>query len=467
MDTFWSLLSLLAFTASTVASVHLLLNYRRPATAMSWAFALWVLPLLGASLYAMFAVYQGPRRLRRRRTLSRRLRARRRDRAPSVDEEAATTYERVADAVNALPLVDGNAVELHADGPEARRAYLDLLASAEREILLMSFIWEGDAFSDEVACLLGEKRRAGCDVRVVVDAIGSRRWFERNFRNLVREGVPFERFLEPNPLKGRFQINFRNHRKMLVVDGDAAIVGGRNVSDPYYAVGPTSYRDLSVTLRGPVVEPLRSLFLEDWIVASDSPDDEPEHLDDVPEAGDVPLRVIPHGVDEPLDAYMPLLSVALQTAREDVTIVTPYFVPGESLLYELRVAALRGVRVRVLMPVRSPERWPEIAARRFFGPLFEVGVEIWRRPDPFLHAKAVLIDDSVAYFGSANFDQRSFYLNYELTCEARHPRVVEQLRAHFEPDFELAERMDPERFAERGWWTRAQENFVALFAPLL
>jgi cardiolipin synthase A/B len=464
----WSSLSLLALVGSLGGTVHLLLHYRRPASAVSWLFALWFLPLFGVALYLMFSVYEGPRRVRRRRRLSRHLRERERlvQRASDASE-FGDRLASVAERVGALPPIAGNAIDLHADGPAARAACLELLRSAEVEILLETYSWEDDAFTREVVQVLAEKLAAGVDVRVLIDGIGARRFFDRNLRGLIRAGIPFERFLEPNPLKGRFQINFRNHRKILAVDGKRAIVGGRNCVLDYYETGDDSVRDLTVTIVGPAVEALRNLFLEDWIVATESLDEEPADLRAPESVGDTVVRVIPHGTDEDRDAFLPLLSAALREAESEILIVTPYFVPGISMTHELEMAALMGIRVRLLVPRRSPERWPDIGARRFFGSLLEAGVEIYRRPLPFIHAKAIIVDDKRSFLGSANFDQRSFHLNYELTCEIPDGRFSKALLEHFAPDLELAERLDPKEFANRPWHTRVAENFVALFEPLL
>jgi cardiolipin synthase len=465
-----SLVSLAAVLAAAVASVHLLLRYRAPSAAVAWLFAFWVLPVLGVLAYVMFALYDGPRSVRRRRRLSRSLRAAER-RAPrrigDRGDGLGSRLDSVARRSGALPTTIGNAVHLHASGAAAAADVMDLVRGAKREIWLATYIFERDAFTEPLVELLAERRAAGVDVRVLVDAIGSRRFLWRNLASLRRLGIPHARFLEPNPLKGRFQVNARNHRKLLVVDSERAILGGRNFAAEYFDDGPDGYRDTSVRVEGPAVGALAGVFLEDWLVATEGSPDELRSIESPPAVGHSDLRVVPHGCDEVRDVFLPLVSAAIRSARESILVVTPYFVPEVTILHDLRLAALSGVRVRVLLPQRSPELWPDLGGRRSFETLLRAGAEIWRVPAPFLHAKALVFDGQRAFVGSANFDQRSFDLNYELSLEIQDPDVARALEASFEPEFARAERLDTETFLRRPWTARAVENFVALFSPLL
>jgi cardiolipin synthase len=470
VELFFTLASFASIAASAVASVHVLLSYRSPSSAVAWLFAFWVLPILGVFLYATFAVYSGPRRVRRRRRLSRSLRAAERrspKRGAGRGDGLGSRVDSVARRSGALPTTIGNHVVLHRDGADARRDVFELVRSAQRTLWIESYIFERDEFTDELCELLAERLAAGVDVRVLVDAIGSRRFLWRNLATLRRLGIPHERFLAPNPLKGRFQINARNHRKLLVVDGERAFLGGRNFAAPYFDDGPNGYRDTSVRVEGPAVGALSGVFLEDWVVATESSPDELRTVASPPAVGRTDLRVVPHGCDEVRDVFVPLVSAAIRGARESILIVTPYFVPDENVLHDLRLAALGGVEVRLLVPKRSPELWPDLGGRRCFEPLLRVGVGIWRTSGPFLHSKAIVIDDQRAFVGSANFDQRSFNLNYELSLEIQDPSFAAALARSFEPDFARAERIDTDAFMARSWAARALENFVSLFSPLL
>lgn len=467
---FWTTISSIAIVLSIGTSLHLMVNYRQPTAAVSWLFAFWTLPYLGAILYLMFAVYDGPRRIRERRSLSQKLRSlsqRQQLAQPGSGvndaEQENSMADRIFDRIGAIPTTRGNIVDLHPDPSAARRDVLDLLRNAKHEIFLETYIWDRDEFTREVGDILAQKSKEGVDVRVLLDAIGVR----NSAKRLTHLKVPNAQFLSPNPLKGRFQINFRNHRKLLVVDSEIAITGGRNFGARYYDEGESGIRDLSIWVQGPAVGVYRGIFKEDWFVGAEGADHPSEDVKLPPRCGDIDLRVIPHGPDETQEVYVPLLSASIREAKDDVLIVTPYFAPGPAMLHDLRVAALSGVRIRIMVPVRTPERWPDFAARRFFGQALDAGVEVYVKPPPFVHAKAVVIDASTAFVGSANFDQRSFYLNYELTSQVQSADFARQVLDYFKDDLESCTQLDAEEFRRRAWWKRGIENAAALFSPII
>jgi len=463
-----TLIGAVSLAAALVSTIHLLLRYRNPTAAIAWIFAVWFIPILGALLYLMFAVYEGPRKIRRRLRLSRQLRRsddRGRHRTGLSTELPRSALDSLAERAGALSMTAGNEVRLHADPEEARSAFLDMVRSARTEVLVETYIFTDDSFSNELAELLVERASEGVRVHVLVDGVGTRLTQGGVMETLSHPGIACARFLPPNPLKARFQINFRNHRKLLVVDGLSAITGGRNCDERYFHERAGGRRDLSVSIAGPAVAALRAIFTEDWLVATEG-----ERLGPLPipePVGISHVRVIPHGCDEPRDAYVPILSAAIRSAQTSVLIVTPYFVPGNEMLHDLYMTALSGVHVCLLVPEHSPERLPEFAARYYFEKLLAVGVEIRVRPEPFLHAKAVVVDDRWAMVGSANFDQRSFSLNYELSCEVADPDFAAAVAAYFQPDLEAAEAVELEPFKQRGWNKRALENAANLLAPIL
>jgi len=470
VELLFTLASIVSLVAAAIASVHLLLTYRSPPSAVAWLFAFWALPMLGVFLYVTFSVYSGPRSVRRRRRLSRSLRSVERrspKRGAARDDASVSVVDAVARRSGALPTTIGNRVVLHADGADARRDVLELVRGAQRSLWIETYIFERDEFTEELCELLAERRAVGVDVRVLVDGIGARRFLWHNLRALRRLGIPHGCFLAPNPFKGRFQINARNHRKLIIADGERAFVGGRNLAAPYFDDGPNGIRDTSVRVDGPAVEVLTGVFLEDWIVATECSPDELRAIASPPAVGSTDVRVVPHGCDELSEVFVPLVSAAIRSARKSILIVTPYFVPDETVLHDLRLAALGGVEVRLLVPRKSPEMWPDLGGRRCFDPLLRVGVGIWRTRAPFMHSKAIVVDGQRAFVGSANFDQRSFNLNYELSLEIQDPSFAAELVRSFEPDFARAERIDTEAFLARSWAARALENFVSLFSPLL
>jgi cardiolipin synthase len=457
------------------ASLHLLLHYRRATTAVAWLFAVWVFPVVGALLYVMLAVYEGPRAVRRRK--ARAAAIRRTDRSAVVspdspagypDAEAYANLARLADRVSPFPMTAGNAVEILPSGASAVDAMLGAIAGARREVCLLTYILASGAVGHRLREALAARVRAGVAVRVLYDPFGSFALSGEYVESLRDAGVKVAAFLKPNPWKGRLQVNFRNHRKILVVDGEVAFTGGLNWADDYderTAVG-RARRDLHVRVRGPAVGPIRRVFFEDWCIATDEPMPPPAPHD-AGACGTLLARVIPHGPDEEGPGLFAILGGALHRARRSVLLVTPYFVPGGTMLEALRIAALSGVAVRVLLPRQSDNTVADLAARRQFAPLLVAGAEILLAKGPFLHAKALVVDGLWTCLGSANFDQRSFHCNYELNLEIVDRAFAEETIRHFEPDLARAERVDAKRFARRSMWRRALENAAALFEPVL
>ena len=265
------------------------------------------------------------------------------------------------------------------------------------------------------------------------------------------------------------QVNFRNHRKILTVDGRIGFTGGRNWADEYFPAhgGEHAFRDTSVELRGPVVPAMRRVFLEDWAVATgdEAPLEVPIEAGEP--AGSVLARVQPFGPDEPQGSLIDALGGALRAAHESVFVATPYFVPGPTLQHHLRSAALSGVAVELLLPERCDHRSIDFAARYYLEPLLEAGVRVFRRAPPLLHAKAVIVDGVWSTVGSVNVDARSLNLNYEMNVEVLSADFARDLRAWFDVDFAEANELSLEVFRRRRRRARVAEKAAALFEPLM
>jgi cardiolipin synthase len=459
---------------AAACTVHVLSYYRSPTPAVAWVFAVWVLPLLGSLAYVSLAVYEGPRRVRRRRRAALGIR-----RGRGVPQAVERSYERSLDDPGFVKIVEnvcpfaltrGNAVEIYPDGQASFDAMFECLAGAREEILLETYIFRSGRIQERLSHVLSERARAGVAVRLLIDPIGSLSLKGRVLRELAAAGVRTETFLAPNPLLGRFRINFRNHRKLLVVDRQVAFTGGRNWSDEYCdrdGRPPDAVRDLWLRIVGPTVPRLRRIFEEDWSIATGAELEPWQPPSQWPAAGELAVRTLPQGGDEPTLVLPAVLGAAFRSARKSILIVTPYFVPGETMAEHLRLAALGGVQVVILIPHRSDVRMIDLASRYYFEPLLRAGAEIWLRRPPFLHAKAVIVDGTWSTVGSANFDQRSLRLNYELNVEVLGEEFATRLRQYFTEDFAAAERVDPLAFARRPAWRRLRERAAALFEPVL
>lgn len=456
---------------ASAASLHVLLHYLRAASAVTWLFAFWVVPFAGPAFYFLAAMYRAPRRIRRRRERALVLRGQDRGGIVAASEYPAPfrgdRTARLIESTAAFPLVAGNSVEVLASGDAAFEAMLEAIAQARTEVFLATYILGEGRIARRLLAALAERAKEGADVRLLYDEFGSL-GLPGSFLDEARGlGIRTQGFLKPNPFKRRFQLHFRDHRKILVCDGSVAFTGGQNWSDEYSesAAPDGALRDLHARVRGPVAAAVRRVFLEDWCIATGDPMKTP--LPPAPAAGEVSVRVIPHGPDEEQDRLFTMLASALQQAERDILLVTPYFVPSGTMRESLRIAALSKVRVRLLMPRRSDNIVADLAARRHFEPLLEAGVEVWLAEEPMLHAKALVVDGRWTTFGSANYDYRSFHCNYEMNLEVVGEAFATAVTRHFDGDFARARRKDAAIFRRRSVWMRALQNAANLLESWL
>ncbi|MCB9567620.1 MAG: cardiolipin synthase [Myxococcales bacterium] len=486
------LYELLFVSYALVITGIVLLERRRPASTLAWIFALVFVPILGLLAYLLV----GRRRVRKRL----RLRERRAIRPIDATRELATTSAcpddlpypqrglvQLALRTAAAPLRRAEEVTILGGGGEAFAAMEAAIRGAQRSICLEFYIWRGDATGRRWIELLSERARAGVRVRLLYDDFGSLGTAQEIFAPLRDAGGEVLAFgaLRLRLRLRRSRINFRNHRKILTVDGERGFLGGVNVGDEYTGVDHSgrSWHDLLVCVSGDAVFGLEAIFYEDWIAASGAGEHDPNDsailqrfgLDDLygrnRGASRGPLvQVIPSGPDLPTSvAIAAQFTAAIGTSQSRCWIATPYFVPDEALLLVLTTAAYRGVDVRILVP--SPAnvdvRLVSLAARSYYDELLAAGARIYEYQSGMLHAKSLLIDTQVAAIGSANMDIRSFYLNFEVTAMFYDAAVTEQLAEHFLRHLEGAIEI---RTASRERLPLAQrlgESFARVLSPLL
>jgi cardiolipin synthase A/B len=421
-DLAWLLGELAALTHIAIASavtVHILLYKRNIGTSISWMGIAWLSPFLGGALYFALGVNRVKRRAKRLR--------RERSHLFLVDELAPNApdagplapLEYAIGRLTGLSAEADNAVQLLRNGDEAYPAMLAAIDAAKKSVGLASYIFRDDAAGDAFIAALIRAHKRGVQVRVLIDGIGSGYFWSGTYDRLRRAGVPVDRFLHSYfPWRTPF-LNLRNHRKLLVVDGRIAFTGGLNIGaeniqagDPQHPVLDTHFR-----VDGPVVEQLVEAFADDWLFQTGEKLLSDEWFPTLEPAGQAIARVVTSGPDEDLEQIEFVAMHAISCARHSIRVVTPYFLPPEVLTTALGLAAMRGVTVEIVLPEHSNHTMLDWARRVPLRELLAAGCHVWLRSAPFDHSKVMTIDDSWSLIGSANWDIRSFRLNFELTVE--------------------------------------------------
>jgi cardiolipin synthase len=410
-------------------TVHVLLNKRDIGTSVSWIGIAWLSPLFGAVLY--FAL--GINRVKRR---AQRLRRERShlflvpDVAPGAPEaDPLTPLEYAIGRLTGLSTEQGNAVELLRNGDGAYPAMLAAIDGAQHSVGLLSYIFRADAVGDAFIAALIRAHRRGVQVRVLIDGIGSGYFWSVTYNRLREAEVPVARFLHSYfPWRTPF-LNLRNHRKLLVIDGRLGFVGGINIgAENMLAKAPRHpVRDTHFRIEGPVIEQLVEAFADDWLFQTGERLLDEAWFPKLEAVGGVTARVITSGPDEDIEQIEFVALHAISCARKSIRVVTPYFLPPDVLTTALGLAAMRGVMVDVVVPERSNHTLLDWARRVPLRALVAAGCRVWLLPPPFDHSKLMTIDDSWSLIGSANWDTRSFRLNFELNVEIQHHALARRL----------------------------------------
>jgi cardiolipin synthase len=409
--------------ACLLASGHVLLNKRDPRSATIWLMVIWLIPGLGPLLYLVMGV----NRIRRRaiklglhKTLTRPV-------PDNLGEDEAVSAEhlkhiaRVVSRVAAQPLTIGNQMEPLVNGDAAFPAMLAAIGAAKKSVALCSYIFDNDASGKQFVAALKAAVERGVQVRVLVDSAGSRySWPPINWA-LKRAKVPYARFLPTSLLRPwRFAaINLRNHRKSLIVDGVVGFTGGMNIrqGNVLGAKPKNPVQDLHFRITGPLVMELQEAFANDWAFTTGEVIDGDLWFPAPTETGVVIARVITDGPDADFENARWTLLAALGEAQTSIKILTPYFLPDNALVTALNLAALRGVRVDIILPAENNLPFVHWASRSLWWQMLQRGCRIWLTPAPFDHSKLMVVDSHWVLLGSANWDARSLRLNFEMNVE--------------------------------------------------
>ena len=366
-----------------------------------------------------------------------------------------------------LPFTYGNHVTLLTDGERAFDAMFDAIRKAEKYVLIQFFIVRDDDLGRRLRDLLIEKARAGITVYFLYDQMGSRKLPQSYLDRCRAGGVRIEGFRTSKIFANPLQINFRNHRKILVVDGDYAFVGGLNVGDEYLGKSERygAWRDTHASIEGPSADALQLIFAEDWHWATGETIAELEWETRVAESGDADVLILPGGPADDYETCNLMFVHAIHSAQKRFWIASPYFVPNAEVISALQVAGLRGVDVRILLPANPDHRMVYLASFYFMKLTGARGIRFFRYAEGFMHQKAFLIDDFGVGIGTANLDNRSFRLNFEVTMIGVNYRLAKEVQAMFEKDFEASREVAHDEIRHRSALFKLGAAGARLFKP--
>ncbi|MBN1414245.1 MAG: cardiolipin synthase [Bacteroidales bacterium] len=374
---------------------------------------------------------------------------------------------------NLSPLTNGNLVKLLINGEEKFPEVIDALRSARKHIHLEYYIYENDIIGNMIKDVLIEKAREGVKVRFIYDDYGSRSIRKKLVKELREGGVEAYPFNRIRLVYFANRINYRNHRKMIIIDGKTGFTGGINVSDKYINKpddkGKMYWRDTHLRIDGPGILILQHIFLCDWNFCSRQKlESEPTLFDIESRPGKkVYVQIASSGPDSPNSTIMLSLLRAITMAKKEILITTPYFIPGGSIMDGIKMASLGGVSVKVLVPGISDSKIVNAAARSYYGEMLRSGVEIYFYRKGFIHAKTMVIDNSFAVIGTANMNHRSFNLDFEVNAIIYNVNFSENVSKVFHTDILDAEKVSYDRWKMRPVYIKLAERIARLLSPVL
>jgi cardiolipin synthase len=462
------LLALGVVLFATATAGHALLYKRDTRAVIAWVGLILLVPLAGAALYWMLGV----NRVRRRAVALRPHVA-----APPCGVSACNLslpagfepLARLGDKVGPFSLSSGNLVEPLENGDEAFPPMLEAIAGARDSIALTTYIFDNDDVGGQFADALIAAHARGVAVRVIIDAVGQHYSWPSMLKRLRAAGVPAAAYMPILMNRNLAALNLRNHRKLLILDGERAFTGGMNIrgGNRPGKPGGRPVRDLQFRVRGPVVQELMSVFVSDWEFVTREILSGASWFPPLKECGPVIARAIPDGPDEYFEVLRMIMLGGLAQARRSVRIATPYFLPDAGLISALNTTALRGVAVDILLPEKNNLKLVQWASFALYWQLLDRGCRIWHSPPPFDHSKLMLVDDQWTLVGSTNWDPRSMRLNFELNLECYDTELAARMRAWFEHRRGAAREISQAEMDSRSLPRRLRDGAARLLSPYL
>ncbi len=462
---FYTTLSL-TYALSIITVILVILGENRnPVKSLAWVTILILLPAVGLILYIFFGRNIKNKRMISRRTKRRLLKNMKRPKNSSAAPAEHKALARLAQTILGSPYQSGNEVKIHSTGTGKFESLADDLRRARKFINLQYYIFQDDELGREIADILMERARAGVKVRVIYDHVGSFSVSSDFFKRIKAAGVEAYPFFKVAFIPFASRVNWRNHRKIVIIDGEVGYIGGMNIANRYLDGGKFPlWRDCHLRIEGPAVSSLQYSFARDWNFMRDEV--LTEECSTEPR-GNVGIQAITGGPMSQWNSIAHVFMRAILDAQKRIFLQTPYFLPPESLLKALQNAALSGIDVRIMMPRKSDSWMLSFSSRSYIEECLRAGIKIYFFEPGMLHSKVLIVDDNLASVGSTNFDFRSFEHNFEANVILYSAETNARLREIFMADQSHSERIYPDVWKKRPRLQRALESIVRLLAPIL
>lgn len=477
----WILEIALSVINVILALVIIFIERKNPAKTLAWILVLFFLPIVGAVVYLVFAQNISRRKIYKLDDKDRKII--RDSLEDQIEEMNSGKLEFSNDVANVwrqmikLNLVYGeayltqnNSIDMFSDGKDFFRSLMKDIKAAKYSIDIEFYIIKPDFIGQRLLKLLTDKAKEGVQVRLLIDALGSRRISDRKLKDFIDAGGKVEYFFKPKFKYLNFDLNYRNHRKVVVIDNKYGYIGGFNIAKEYLGFKKKFgyWRDTHLRIVGNSVQDLKAIFLMDWSVErGEKPDFDEIDFYSENTKSDIAVQIVMSGPDSVKEQIKRSMMRMITFAGEKIYLQTPYFVPDRAMLESLKMAAQSGVDVKIMIPCMPDHPFVYWANYSYCGELIKSGARVFRYENGFLHAKALVVDGEVSTVGSANFDVRSFRLNFEANAFVYDKELANKMEKTFEDDMKLSTEVTLEDYESRGLWIKIKEAISVLLSDIL
>lgn len=471
-------LGVLILILNLIFSLSLIFIERKdPTTTWAWLLIMMILPGLGFIIYIMFGQNLSRQKIFKEKIKLDEIKRKDLNNKYYSENHAHDGGEKFFDLrkmnfnLSGAKYTTNNNINIYVNGEDKFKQLIEDIKNAEKYIHIEYYIFKNDMLGKVIIEELANKAKSGLEVRLLVDSMGSHTLTKKALKKYLLSGGKFSIFFPGILPHINTRINYRNHRKIVVIDGKYGYVGGFNVGKEYINKDPKVgfWRDTHVRIEGEAVDDLNERFLLDWCYASEEKiEDYSEYLPESrEEIGDVGIQIVTSGPDHKEEYIKNSYIKIINNAKNNLYLETPYLVPDMSMLEALKLSALSGVDVRIIIPGNPDHFFMQWAASSYIGELLEAGIKIYSYQNGFIHAKTIVADRTLVSIGTANMDIRSFKLNFEVNALIYDDRVAAKLESQFKKDIQQSEEITKEIYDSRSIWLRIKESLIRLVSPIL